>query len=113
MNDDAPEWLGDQIQQQVIAHDSGPLLYLGAPGTGTTTALAAAAARRTRQVGPGGVWVLTLGRPAATAMRAALAGFIKAGVLPTVTSPHGLALSIVRTYGHTDDRLGSERAVRC
>lgn len=112
MNDDAPEWLGDQIQQQVIAHDLGPLLYLGAPGTGTTTALAAAAARRTRQVGPGGVWVLTLGRPAATAMRAALAGFIKAGVLPTVTSPHGLALSIVRTYGRTDDRLGSERAVR-
>lgn len=102
----------DSGQQRVIDHDAGPLLYLGAPGTGTSTALAQAIARQVRRYGPTQVIGIAVGRPAIARLRGLVGQFIGSGVLPTLTSPHGLALGIVRAYGSTDERDEGEAQVR-
>jgi superfamily I DNA/RNA helicase len=92
----------DPSQQQVIDHVGGPLLYLGAPGTGTTTTLAAAIAARVRSEGADAVWAITVGRRAAADLRSLVAEELGSGALPTITTIHGLALSLVRTWQEAD-----------
>jgi superfamily I DNA/RNA helicase/RecB family exonuclease len=60
----------DPDQQAVVAHQAGPLLVLGGPGTGkTTTLVEAVAARVADGVEPDHILVLTFGRRAAAALR--------------------------------------------
>ena len=63
----------DGAQAQVVAHRQGhgPLVVLGGPGTGKTTALVEAVASRVERDGvpPGGVLLLAPTRQAATALR--------------------------------------------
>ena len=80
----------------------GPLLYLGAPGTGTTTALAVAIAERVRTEGAGAVLAITVGRRAAADLRSLVAQELGAGALPAITTIHGLALNLVRTWQAAD-----------
>ncbi|GAA4208239.1 ATP-dependent DNA helicase [Actinocatenispora rupis] len=59
----------DAAQRAVVAHRRGPLLVLGAPGTGKTTTLVEAVAARAAEVGADRVMVLTFGRRMAGRLR--------------------------------------------
>jgi superfamily I DNA/RNA helicase/RecB family exonuclease len=60
----------DAEQLAVVSHRAGPLLVLGGPGTGKTTALVEAVAARVAEgVDPSQILVLTFGRRSATALR--------------------------------------------
>jgi superfamily I DNA/RNA helicase/RecB family exonuclease len=61
----------DDAQRRVVEHAGGPLLVLAGPGTGKTTAIAAAVVSRVEQRGvdPGRVLVLTFSRRAAAELR--------------------------------------------
>src|SRR5262245_13208282 len=60
----------DDAQRAVVAHRRGPLLVLGGPGTGKTTALVEAVAARVADgVPPDRILVLTFGRRSANALR--------------------------------------------
>jgi superfamily I DNA/RNA helicase/RecB family exonuclease len=61
----------DEAQQQVVAHEGGPLLVLAGPGTGKTTTIVAAVADRIerRGIDPERVLVLTFSRKAAAELR--------------------------------------------
>lgn len=102
----------DEAQRRVVDHSGGTLVYLGAPGTGTTTALAHAIAERTRIEGAKAVWAVTVGRRAAADLRAQVAGLLGSGALPTITTIHALAFSLVATYGPgVDDELSQVRVL--
>jgi superfamily I DNA/RNA helicase/RecB family exonuclease len=65
-----PARLDDPVQRYVTAHTEGPLLVVGGPGTGKTSALVEAVAARVAEgVDPERILVLTFGRRAATALR--------------------------------------------
>jgi superfamily I DNA/RNA helicase/RecB family exonuclease len=67
-SDPTPTLDGDQLS--VVAHRAGPLLVVGGPGTGKTTALVeAVAARVAAGVDPSHILVLTFGRKSANALR--------------------------------------------
>lgn len=89
----------DERQRLVVDHTDATLIYLGAPGTGTTTALAHAIAQRTLVEGARSVWAVTVGRRAAIDLRSQVAGLLGSGALPTVTTIHALAFSILATFG--------------
>ena len=58
----------DEAQREVLAHPGGPLLVLAGPGTGKTTTLVEAVARRVEGgLAPDEVLVLTFSRKAAAA----------------------------------------------
>src|SRR5215813_1887198 len=60
----------DAGQSAVAAHVDGPLLVVGGPGTGKTTALVESVAARVAEgVDPANILVLTFGRRASTALR--------------------------------------------
>ncbi|WP_412747035.1 ATP-dependent helicase [Krasilnikovia sp. MM14-A1004] len=60
----------DPAQGRIVAHTSGPLLVVGGPGTGKTTALVEAVAHRVAEgVDPERILVLTFGRRASAALR--------------------------------------------
>lgn len=60
----------DAGQLEVVAHRHGPLLVLGGPGTGKTTALVEAVAARVAEgVDPAQILVLTFGRRSAALLR--------------------------------------------
>jgi superfamily I DNA/RNA helicase/RecB family exonuclease len=60
----------DSSQLTVVAHRAGPLLVVGGPGTGKTTALVESVAARVAEgVDPAHVLVLTFGRKSAVALR--------------------------------------------
>ena len=84
----------DAAQHSVVAHNAGPLLVVGGPGTGKTTALVEAVAARVGEgVEPSHVLVLTFGRKAAAALRNRIEARIgqgRAGV--TMSEP------VVRTF---------------
>jgi len=102
----------DEAQRRVVDHSGGTLVFLGAPGTGTTTALAHAIAKRTRIDGARSVWAVTVGRRAAADLRAQVAGLLGSGALPTITTIHALAFSLVATYGPgLDDELSQVRVL--
>ncbi|MEV0457840.1 ATP-dependent DNA helicase [Catellatospora methionotrophica] len=71
----------DLAQQQVIAHESGPLLVRGGPGTGKTTTLVEAVARRVADgVDPQRILVLTFGRRGSQSLRRRIEARIARGV---------------------------------
>ncbi|WP_127497909.1 ATP-dependent helicase [Actinoplanes solisilvae] len=66
----SPPLLEDPIQAYVASHTDGPLLVIGGPGTGKTTALVeSVAARIAEGVDPERILILTFGRRGAAALR--------------------------------------------
>lgn len=93
----------DPGQRQVIDHESGPLLVLGAAGTGKTATLAEAVAARIRSGVPAeSILVLAFGRRSAAVLRDRIALLIGGGAMPTVTTFHAFALSLVTTSAARD-----------
>ncbi|HXV91866.1 MAG TPA: ATP-dependent DNA helicase, partial [Pseudonocardia sp.] len=69
-----------EVARRVLAHEDGPLRVIGGPGTGKTTLLLAAAARRIRAgEDPARILVLVGGRRAAGELRERLTGLVHAG----------------------------------
>lgn len=102
----------DTAQRRVVEHVGGTLVYLGAPGTGTTTGIAHALAERTRREGAQAVWGVTVGRRAATDLRSQVAQILGSGALPTITTIHALAFSLVATFGpRVDEELAGVRVL--
>jgi superfamily I DNA/RNA helicase/RecB family exonuclease len=94
----------DESQTRVVAHRQGPLLVLGGPGTGKTTALIeAVAARIAEGVDPEGILVLTFGRRAANSLRRRIEARVTAGAgqrvirEPLVRTFHGYAFGLLRS----------------
>ena len=91
----------DPAQQAVLDHAGGPLLVLAGPGTGKTTTLVEAVARRVEDGGltPDQVLVLTFSRKAATELReriTARLGTPTAG--PSAWTFHAFCYALVREH---------------
>lgn len=97
-----PESLNwDSVGEAVIAHDRGPLLVYGGPGTGKTSCLIESVkARVDAGVDPAGILVLTFGRRGASALRnrveAALGVAGRVTAEPLVRTFHGYAFGLLR-----------------
>lgn len=90
-------------QQVVVKHDAGPLLVLGGPGTGKTTALVEAAVRwgHERREPP---LVLTFSRQAALDLRARIVGRSgRTEHAPQVFTVHGLCFALLRQHASTGE----------
>ncbi len=91
----------DAAQRTVVSHVAGPLLVLGGPGTGKTTALVEAVAARVAEgVDPSHILVLTFGRRAAAALRDRIEARIGRGRLASGGGGAGTTMSepVVRTF---------------
>jgi superfamily I DNA/RNA helicase/RecB family exonuclease len=91
----------DAVQQQAIMHRAGPLLVLGGPGTGKTTTLVEAVARRVEEgTAPDHILVLTFGRRTAAALRGRIEVRVgrvgKAAAEPLVRTFHAYAFGLLR-----------------
>jgi superfamily I DNA/RNA helicase/RecB family exonuclease len=90
----------DEAQRDVLAHPGGPLLVLAGPGTGKTTTLVEAVARKVEGgLSPEQVLVLTFSRKAAQELRdriTARLGTTTAG--PTAWTFHAFAYALVREH---------------
>ncbi len=85
----------DSAQQAVAAHASGPLLVLGGPGTGKTTALVEAVAARVGEGSPPDhILILTFGRRAANALRDRIEARLGRGTRDHAT----MSEPVVRTF---------------
>lgn len=84
---------------RVVEHRSGPLLVLGGPGTGKTTALVEAAARHIIEARPGRPLVLSFSRRAAQSMSARIAARV-GGVVesPLAMTVHSFCLGVARRF---------------
>lgn len=99
-----PLELGEAQRSVVDWRGPGMCVVLGAPGTGATTAIVESVVARASDVSATRMLVLARDRDAVTRMRSALARRMPAGALPTVTTFHGLAYSLVqRTMGPGPD----------
>lgn len=90
----------DAEQRQVVAHRRGPMLVLAGPGTGkTTTLVEAMVARMTGAdaLRPDEVLGLTFGRKAAQEWKARVTARLGGGLVPTVSTFHSFAYSLVRS----------------
>lgn len=86
----------DPAQAEVAAHGAGPLLVLGAPGTGKSTALVESVlARLAAGVPAERILVLAFGRSGARDLRDHLAARTAGGAVPTVTTFHSFAYALV------------------
>lgn len=99
----------DEVQERIASHERGPLLVVGGPGTGKTTALVEHVVRRV-QAGedPRRILVLTSSRKAALEMRrrvAARAGHTTATV--AAMTFHAFCHQIVTRFGVGDDPLAA------
>jgi superfamily I DNA/RNA helicase/RecB family exonuclease len=90
----------DEAQRDVLAHTGGPLLVLAGPGTGKTTTLVEAVARKVESgLSPDEVLVLTFSRKAAQELReriTARIGTTTAG--PSAWTFHAFAYALVREH---------------
>ena len=87
----------DPAQERVVAWEGpGTCVVLGGPGTGATTAIVEAVVAHLVEQPSARVLVLARDRDAVRRVRAAIARRMPAGALPTVTTFHGLAYSLVR-----------------
>lgn len=103
---DARDTAGDASQRAVVDHPGGPLLVLAGPGTGKTTTLVAAVARRVRAgADPERLLVLTFSRKAAVELRDRLTAEL-GGRAPWATTFHSFAYALVRA--HQDRALFAE-----
>jgi superfamily I DNA/RNA helicase/RecB family exonuclease len=90
----------DPAQAQVLAHRGGPLLVLAGPGTGKTTTLVEAVARRVEAgLAPEQVLVLTFSRKAAQELRERIAARLgTAGAGPSAWTFHAFCYALVREH---------------
>ncbi|MDT0443203.1 ATP-dependent helicase [Streptomyces johnsoniae] len=96
----------DASQRAVVDHPGGPLLVLAGPGTGKTTTLVAAVARRVaRGTDPERILVLTFSRKAAAELRDRLTARLGTAS-PQATTFHSFAYAFVRA--HQDRALFAE-----
>ncbi|WP_198950331.1 ATP-dependent DNA helicase [Kineosporia sp. A_224] len=91
----------DAAQAAVVAHGrgAGPLVVLGGPGTGKTTALVEAVVARVERDGvpPDAVLVLAPSRTAASALRDRISGRLARTVKePLARTPHAYAFGLLR-----------------
>ncbi|GAA2098564.1 hypothetical protein GCM10009759_29680 [Kitasatospora saccharophila] len=88
----------DAFQQAVVEHASGPLLVLAGPGTGKTTTLVEAVARRVADgTAPDRVLVLTFSRKAAMELRDRMTARIGA-TAPQATTFHSFCYALLRAH---------------
>ncbi|MFF2628160.1 ATP-dependent helicase [Kitasatospora griseola] len=88
----------DAFQQAVVEHASGPLLVLAGPGTGKTTTLVEAVARRIAEgAAPDRVLVLTFSRKAAMELRDRMTARIGTTV-PQATTFHSFCYALLRAH---------------
>lgn len=110
----------DPAQSAAVQHRAGPLLVLGAPGTGkTATLVESVAARLAEGVPAEGILVLAFGRAAARDLRDRIAARSGGGAMPTVTTFHAFAFALVtRAMAQDPDAIlprllsGAEEDVR-
>ncbi|WP_433871504.1 ATP-dependent helicase [Saccharopolyspora sp. CA-218241] len=102
----------DAAGQRVLERSSGFLRVLGGPGTGKTTLLAEAVARRIERgaVAPENVLVLTASRRAAAWMRTAITrrltgddGPLRTAAEPLVRTVHSYAFAVLRLQAARDE----------
>ncbi|MFD9124850.1 ATP-dependent helicase [Kitasatospora sp. NPDC059571] len=88
----------DPYQQAVVEHARGPLLVLAGPGTGKTTTLVEAVARRIeRGTDPERILVLTFSRKAAMELRDRMTARIgSTGPAPQATTFHSFCYALLR-----------------
>ena len=96
----APRLVPDAEQAQVLAHRAGPLLVLAGPGTGKTTTLVEAVARKIEAgVAPDRVLVLTFSRKAALELRERLTARLAAvSAGPAAWTFHAFCYALVREH---------------
>ncbi|MGK5532996.1 ATP-dependent helicase [Streptomyces sp. URMC 129] len=96
----------DASQRAVVEHPGGPLLVLAGPGTGKTTTLVEAVARRVEGgADPERILVLTFSRKAAGELRDRLTARL-GGLSPQATTFHSFAYGFLRA--HQDRELYAE-----
>ncbi|WSA46047.1 ATP-dependent helicase [Streptomyces sp. NBC_01803] len=96
----------DASQRAVVDHPGGPLLVLAGPGTGKTTTLVEACARRVADgADPDRTLVLTFSRKAAAELRDRLTARL-GGLSPQATTFHSFAYGFLRA--HQDRELFAE-----
>ncbi len=87
----------DPYQQAVAEHAGGPLLVLAGPGTGKTTTLVEAVARRVeRGTDPERILVLTFSRKAAMELRDRMA--VRLAAAPQATTFHSFCYALLRSH---------------
>ncbi|MEV7771593.1 ATP-dependent DNA helicase [Kitasatospora sp. NPDC086791] len=94
----------DAYQRAVVEHGDGPLLVLAGPGTGKTTTLVEAVARRIQDgTDPERILVLTFSRKAAMELRDRMSGRLgSSAAAPQATTFHSFCYALLRA--HQDPR---------
>ncbi|MFF7650100.1 ATP-dependent helicase [Streptomyces sp. NPDC007983] len=93
----------DARQRSVVEHEGGPLLVLAGPGTGKTTTLVEAVARRVRDgADPERILVLTFSRKAAVELRDRMAARLGGATGPRATTFHSFCYALVRAHQDVD-----------
>lgn len=94
----------DESQLKVVEHNTGALIVLAGPGTGKTATLTQAVIARLEEgVAAEEILVITFARDAAAEIRNRIISRIAGGPVPTVSTFHSLALSVVREF--TDQEI--------
>ncbi|GHF44370.1 helicase UvrD [Kitasatospora xanthocidica] len=95
----------DAYQRAVVEHADGPLLVLAGPGTGKTTTLVEAVARRiTDGTDPERILVLTFSRKAAMELRDRMSGRLGgAAAAPQATTFHSFCYALLRAHQDPHD----------
>ncbi|MEU7222847.1 ATP-dependent helicase [Streptomyces chrestomyceticus] len=93
----------DARQRAVVDHAGGPLLALAGPGTGKTTTLVEAVARRVQEgADPERLLVLTFSRKAAVELRDRIAARLGSTAAPQATTFHSYCYALVRAHQDAD-----------
>ncbi|MFF4246339.1 ATP-dependent helicase [Streptomyces sp. NPDC001822] len=93
----------DAAQRAVADHRDGPLLVLAGPGTGKTTTLVEAVARRVADgADPARILVLTFSRKAAVELRDRMAARLGGARGPQATTFHSYCYALVRAHQDAD-----------
>ncbi len=107
---DAPELVWEPAARRVLAHRAGPLRVVGGPGTGKTTLLLAAVARRVRSgVDPERILLLVGSRRAATELRERLIALLGDGAACGVRTSRETLVRTVHSYAFGVLRLHAAR----
>ncbi|MER7580512.1 ATP-dependent DNA helicase [Kitasatospora sp. NPDC097691] len=95
----------DAYQRAVVEHADGPLLVLAGPGTGKTTTLVEAVARRIADgTDPDRILVLTFSRKAAMELRDRMSGRLgSSAAAPQATTFHSFCYALLRAHQDPQD----------
>ncbi|MFF2081876.1 ATP-dependent helicase [Kitasatospora sp. NPDC058162] len=95
----------DAYQRAVVEHTGGPLLVLAGPGTGKTTTLVEAVARRIQDgTDPEKILVLTFSRKAAVELRDRMSGRLgSTAAAPQATTFHSFCYALLRAHQDPED----------